>query len=62
MFCAQYSAEKAAATVAEGEHIKRSTELKRDLDPEEARAIVDPAPNPMIDAVRRKALLDELGG
>jgi hypothetical protein len=29
--------------------IKGSTELMRDLDPEEARAIVDPALKPMID-------------
>ena len=33
--------------------IKGSTELMEDLDPEEARAIVDPALNLMIDAVRR---------
>ncbi|MFZ2062062.1 MAG: adenylate/guanylate cyclase domain-containing protein [Candidatus Binatus sp.] len=33
--------------------IKGSTELEQDLDPEEARAIVDPALNLMIDAVRR---------
>jgi class 3 adenylate cyclase/tetratricopeptide (TPR) repeat protein len=33
--------------------IKGSTELERDLDPEEARAIVDPALKLMIDAVRR---------
>jgi class 3 adenylate cyclase len=33
--------------------IKGSTELMRDLDPEEARAIVDPALRIMIDAVRR---------
>ncbi len=33
--------------------IKGSTELKQDLDPEEARAIVDPALKLMIDAVRR---------
>ena len=33
--------------------IKGSTELKQDLDPEEARAIVDPALRLMIDAVRR---------
>src|SRR5439155_18488850 len=33
--------------------IKGSMELMRDLDPEEARAIVDPALKIMIDAVRR---------
>src|SRR5215472_15185176 len=33
--------------------IKGSTELEADLDPEEARAIVDPALKLMIDAVRR---------
>ena len=33
--------------------IKGSTELEQDLDPEEARAIVDPALKHMIDAVRR---------
>src|SRR5882757_3432577 len=33
--------------------IKGSTELMQDLDPEEARAIVDPALKQMIDAVRR---------
>ena len=33
--------------------IKGSTELEQDLDPEEARAIVDPALKLMIDAVRR---------
>src|SRR5271163_4346384 len=32
--------------------IKGSTELERDLDPEEARAIIDPALKLMIDAVR----------
>ena len=32
--------------------IKGSTELEQDLDPEEARAIVDPALKLMIDAVR----------
>src|SRR6516165_3746722 len=32
--------------------IKGSTELMRDIDPEEARAIVDPALNLMIDAIR----------
>jgi class 3 adenylate cyclase/tetratricopeptide (TPR) repeat protein len=54
--------EGTAATVAEGERkivtalfadIKGSTELEQDLDPEEARAIVDPALKLMIDAVRR---------
>src|SRR5262249_49813096 len=33
--------------------IKGSTELMRDLDPEEARAIVDPVLHLMMDAVRR---------
>src|SRR5216683_1431757 len=33
--------------------IKDSTELMRDLDPEEARAIIDPALRIMVDAVRR---------
>jgi class 3 adenylate cyclase len=33
--------------------IKGSTELERDLDPEEARAIIDPALKLMIDAVHR---------
>jgi class 3 adenylate cyclase/ribosomal protein L40E len=33
--------------------IKGSTELEQDLDPEEARAIIDPALTLMIDAVRR---------
>src|SRR5712692_1377640 len=33
--------------------IKGSTELEQDLDPEDARAIVDPALKLMIDAVRR---------
>ena len=33
--------------------IRGSTELEQDLDPEEARAIIDPALKLMIDAVRR---------
>jgi class 3 adenylate cyclase len=33
--------------------IKGSTEMMRDLDPEEARAIIDPALKLMIDAVRQ---------
>src|ERR1019366_4840626 len=33
--------------------IKGSTELMEDLDPEEARAIIDPALQLMIEAVRR---------
>ena len=54
------SAEQTAATVPEGERktvtalfadIKGSMELMEDLDPEEARAIVDPALKLMIDAV-----------
>src|SRR5216683_2627062 len=49
-------------TIIEGERktvtalfadIKDSTEMMRDLDPEEARAIVDPALRIMVDAVRR---------
>src|ERR1700723_2721971 len=52
----------AEASVLEGERktvtalfadIKGSTELEQDLDPEEARAIIDPALKLMIDAVRR---------
>jgi class 3 adenylate cyclase len=55
-------AEQAEASALEGERktvtalfadIKGSTELMRDLDPEEAREIVDPALKPMIDAVHR---------
>jgi class 3 adenylate cyclase len=55
-------AETPAAENLEGERktitalfadIKGSTELEQDLDPEEARAIVDPAFKLMIDAVRR---------
>jgi class 3 adenylate cyclase/tetratricopeptide (TPR) repeat protein len=51
-----------ASALIEGEHktvtalfadIKGSMELMEDLDPEEARAIVDPALKLMIDAVRR---------
>ena len=51
-----------ASTMIDGERktvtalfadIKGSTELMRDLDPEEARAIVDPALRLMIDAVHR---------
>src|SRR5216683_2481393 len=50
------------STIADGERktitalfadIKGSTELEQDLDPEEARAIIDPALKLMIDAVRR---------
>ena len=50
------------STVADGERktvtalfadIKGSTELMEDLDPEEARAIIDPALNLMMDAVHR---------
>ena len=56
------AAETSAAENLEGERktvtalfadIKGSTELEQDLDPEEARAIVDPALKLMIDAVRR---------
>jgi len=51
-----------ASTIAEGERktvtalfadIKGSTELMEDIDPEEARAIIDPALKLMIEAVRR---------
>ena len=54
--------EQAEASPLEGERktvtalfadIKGSTELEQDLDPEEARAIIDPALKLMIDAVRR---------
>ncbi len=54
--------EEAAVNAADGERktvtalfadIKGSTELEQDLDPEEARAIVDPALKLMIDAVQR---------
>ena len=54
--------EQTAADVPDGERktvtalfadIKGSMELMEDLDPEEARAIVDPALNLMIDATRR---------
>ena len=54
--------DSAASETIEGERktvtalfadIKGSTELEQDLDPEEARAIVDPALKLMIDAVRR---------
>src|SRR5438270_7930409 len=50
------------STLTEGERktvtvlfadIKGSTELMRELDPEEARAIVDPVLQVMMDAVRR---------
>ena len=56
------AAEQADASALEGERktvtalfadIKGSTELEQDLDPEEARAIIDPALKLMIDAVRR---------
>ncbi len=54
--------ESASSEALEGERktvtalfadIKESTELEQDLDPEEARAIIDPALKLMIDAVRR---------
>jgi class 3 adenylate cyclase/tetratricopeptide (TPR) repeat protein len=54
--------ERQASEAIEGERktvtalfadIKGSTELMRDLDPEEARAIIDPALKIMVDAVRR---------
>jgi len=56
------SAEQTASAIADGERktvtalfadIKGSTELEQDLDPEEARAIIDPALKLMIEAVRR---------
>ncbi|HEY6417777.1 MAG TPA: adenylate/guanylate cyclase domain-containing protein [Candidatus Binataceae bacterium] len=56
------AAEQAEASAVDGERktvtalfadIKGSTELEQDLDPEEARAIVDPALKLMIEAVRR---------
>ena len=56
------AADGAASEALEGERktvtalfadIKGSTELMRDLDPEEARAIIDPALKLMIDAVHR---------
>ena len=56
------SAEQIASAVTDGERktvtalfadIKGSMELMEDLDPEEARAIVDPALKLMIDAVHR---------
>jgi class 3 adenylate cyclase len=33
--------------------IKEATQMMRDLDPEDARAVIDPAPRIMVDAVRR---------
>jgi class 3 adenylate cyclase/tetratricopeptide (TPR) repeat protein len=59
---ASVEVEQTDASALEGERktvtalfadIKGSTELEQDLDPEEARAIVDPALKLMIDAVRR---------
>jgi len=59
---ARVAAEQTEASAVEGERktitalfadIKGSTELEQDLDPEEARAIVDPALKLMIDAVHR---------
>src|SRR5271163_489848 len=55
-------AEETESSVLEGERktvtalfadIKGSTELMEDLDPEDARAIIDPALKLMIDAVQR---------
>ncbi len=61
--CSQYSFHaRAASHPLDGERktvaalfadIKGSTELEQDLDPEEARAIIDPALNLMIEAVHR---------
>jgi len=57
-----FLAEQAEASVLDGERktvtalfadIKGSTELMEDLDPEEARTIIDPALKLMIDAVHR---------
>jgi class 3 adenylate cyclase len=57
-----FAAEQQESEVVEGERktvtalfadIKGSTELMEDLDPEEARAIIDPALKLMIDAVQR---------
>ena len=57
-----FGAEREASETVEGERktvtalfadIKGSTELMEDLDPEEARAIIDPALKVMIDAVQR---------
>ena len=59
---ARFASEPISPDVAEGERktitalfadIKGSTELEQDLDPEDARAIVDPALKLMIDAVHR---------
>jgi len=59
---ARVAVEQTEASALEGERktvtalfadIKGSTELEQDLDPEEARAIVDPALKLMIDAVNR---------
>jgi class 3 adenylate cyclase len=56
------AADGAASETLEGERktvtalfadVKGSTELMRDLDPEVARAIIDPAIRIMVDAVRR---------
>ena len=56
------SAEEPAADVADGERktitalfadLKGSTELMRELDPEEARAIIDPLLQLMMEAVHR---------
>jgi predicted ATPase/class 3 adenylate cyclase len=58
----RFAPEQTDSEVADGERktvtalfadIKGSTELEQDLDPEEARAIIDPALKLMIDAVRR---------
>jgi class 3 adenylate cyclase/predicted ATPase len=58
----QFNAEAAVSEALDGERktvtalfadIKGSTELERDLDPEEARAIVDPVLRLMMDAVHR---------
>jgi class 3 adenylate cyclase/tetratricopeptide (TPR) repeat protein len=58
----RFAADGSASEAIEGERktvtalfadIKGSTELEQDLDPEEARAIIDPALKLMIDAVHR---------
>src|SRR5229473_3211229 len=52
-FCAECGAPLNARCASCGADIKGSTELMEELDPEEARAIVDPAIKLMIDAAHR---------
>jgi class 3 adenylate cyclase len=63
--------EEVLASAADGERktitalvadIKGSTELQQDLDPEQARAIIDPALEIMIDAARPNKGLSGLLG